>query len=354
MPDADSKPVNLDVSFSTKGTPESTTATINGQQLANIKALSLYWNGDGHLHCSYTVVDQQTAGGFQSTRTYDLTKGEVGKADWDANYINNLPDSAFLYISSGGEKDEDGKTVPRTNRHFPVRNANDKLDPAHLRNAIGRIPQSNAPGLDDDKKKSLQDEARKLLEAAGVANKLAKAADLVMLRTVEPGIQDDIDAPLAAALAGHAAVIGSYIGDMPAELRDAVREIVKLATQTEAVEEVDVTGDTSMPDKDATNNSSVSSKELEEAIKSLPGKVQAAVDAAIAEREKAAKAEQAKTDQAKAERDKLVIEVAAAVAEKLRADGAGTKDKDEEVEVDDNYLETLAAEAVQELVAGQG
>lgn len=88
------------------------------------------------------------------------------KAVWTTRYINDLPDSAFLYIEAGGKKDEEGKTTPRSLRHFPIYDADGKLDLPHLRNAIARIPQSNAPGLTDEKKRQLQEKARKLLAKA--------------------------------------------------------------------------------------------------------------------------------------------------------------------------------------------
>lgn len=50
--------------------------------------------------------------------------------------INDLPDSAFAYIEPGGSKDAEGKTTPRSKRHFPVNDA------AHVRNALARAPQS--------------------------------------------------------------------------------------------------------------------------------------------------------------------------------------------------------------------
>ena len=87
------------------------------------------------------------------------------KAVWTTKYVNDLPNSSFLYVESG-EDDGDGKRVPRSKRHFPYKDANGKVDLAHLRNAIARIPQSNAPGLDDAKKASLQARARRMLESA--------------------------------------------------------------------------------------------------------------------------------------------------------------------------------------------
>jgi len=70
---------------------------------------------------------------------------QVEQVEWDAVYINDLPDDAFLYVEDGGEKDDAGKTVPRSLRHFPVRNAAGNVDLPHLRNALSRIPQSSLP-----------------------------------------------------------------------------------------------------------------------------------------------------------------------------------------------------------------
>jgi len=128
-------------------------------------------NGKAELSCGYTcdVLDEK---GVYQGEEYDavqknirynhlaiVTKGRAGPmarirldaadaiqesvdADWDTNYINNLPDSAFAYIESGGDKDADGKTVPRSLRHFPYKNSNGEVDLPHLRNALSRAPQS--------------------------------------------------------------------------------------------------------------------------------------------------------------------------------------------------------------------
>lgn len=83
------------------------------------------------------------------------------KAVWDTAYVNDLPDSAFMYVESGGQKDDSGKTVPRSLRHFPIKDASGKVDVAHLRNAIARIPQSDAKGLNKD---AMQARARRMLD----------------------------------------------------------------------------------------------------------------------------------------------------------------------------------------------
>jgi uncharacterized protein len=58
------------------------------------------------------------------------------RAEMTAKSINDLPDSAFAYIEPGGKKDDQGKTTPRSKRHFPIHDA------AHVRNALARAKQS--------------------------------------------------------------------------------------------------------------------------------------------------------------------------------------------------------------------
>lgn len=114
---------------------------------------------------SYT---QESDGGFtiigMQTMVMAPTSIEAVKAEWSTAYVNDLPDSAFLYIESGGEKDDEGKTTPRKLRHFPVKNKDGDYDKAHLTNAISRIPQSNASGLTEEKMEKLQNKARNLLK----------------------------------------------------------------------------------------------------------------------------------------------------------------------------------------------
>ena len=88
---------------------------------------------------------------------------EVDKAAWSTAFINNLPDSSFLWIEPGGSKDGDGKTTPRSLRHFPYKDASGKIDLPHLRNALARIPQSNVPA---DVKSRLTSRAQGLLHNA--------------------------------------------------------------------------------------------------------------------------------------------------------------------------------------------
>lgn len=105
----------------------------------------------------------------------EVFKADVNKAVWSTAFINNLPDSSFAYIEPGGKKDKEGKTVPRSKRHFPYKDASGKVDLPHLRNALARAPQSpfgdkampklrsaaRANGVGEEKKVKGIDELRK-------------------------------------------------------------------------------------------------------------------------------------------------------------------------------------------------
>jgi len=120
-----------------------------------------------------TLVDQAMSGAENKENE------EAVKAVWSTALQDTFPDSSFLFVESGGAKDGEGKTVPRSKRHFVFADKTGKVDVAHLRNAIARIPQSNAPGLTAAKKTALQDEARKKLAAANKESWLSEALSAV-------------------------------------------------------------------------------------------------------------------------------------------------------------------------------
>lgn len=88
----------------------------------------------------------------------------VQKAVWSTAYVNKLPDSAFLHIEGGGKKDGEGKTAPRSLRHFPYKDDKGKIDIPHLRNAIAQMPKAKISGMTEPKLTALQEKARALLE----------------------------------------------------------------------------------------------------------------------------------------------------------------------------------------------
>jgi hypothetical protein len=101
----------------------------------------------------------------------DVAKRKMRRAE-----INDLPDSDFAYIESGGEKDDQGKTVPRSLRHFPIH------DSAHIRNALARLPQSTLSAEGKAK-------ARRKIEAAARREGIGKPAEEKrMVTKFEPSV----------------------------------------------------------------------------------------------------------------------------------------------------------------------
>jgi Mu-like prophage I protein len=119
---------------------------------------------------------------FSESMLEDMTDEERKTfAVWTTAYVNDLPNSAFLYVEPGS-KDSEGKTVPRSKRHLPYKSKEGKIDLPHLRNAIARIPQMK--GISAELKARLQARARKLLSSAGgkpaMSEEVANAFDLLV------------------------------------------------------------------------------------------------------------------------------------------------------------------------------
>lgn len=77
---------------------------------------------------------------------------------------NELPDSAFLFIEAGGRQDDEGKTVPRSLRHFRYRDTEGAVDETAVKVAIESI-QTAGTYLDSQQKTRLEARARTLLDS---------------------------------------------------------------------------------------------------------------------------------------------------------------------------------------------
>lgn len=105
----------------------------------------------------------------------DVIEGEKDQkefTEWSDAYKNSLPDSSFLYIESGGQKNSEGKTEPLSLRHLPYKDENGKIDIPHLRDAVARAPQ--LVGTDEADRKALQSKGQRLLAGAEKMSTLSK------------------------------------------------------------------------------------------------------------------------------------------------------------------------------------
>lgn len=171
------------------------------QAIANPRALVTGIKAPGTGDVMYTVKqvgdrwhvmkDDRSLADFAS-ESEATSKVEALKADDTGKTIhpNTLPDSAFLYVQTGGVLDDEGKTVPRTLRHFRIRGVDGSLDCQALSDVLREIPQAKSIGLDAADLTRLQTRMRRLVEAIDRGEKLAdepaewKAGATVDLLTV--------------------------------------------------------------------------------------------------------------------------------------------------------------------------
>lgn len=235
-PDSDGTYHNIRVferSLLPRGKASNPFTSIQVQEMKDMASLKEKWDefvklfgGDEAKAKQFAATTEETqkeieAAGvaFKSERS----SAEEFKAEWSTAFINDLPDGAFLHVEGGGKKDEDGKTVPRSLRHFPYKNANGGIDLPHLRNAIARIPQSS---LSADLKSSLQKKAQRLLaeqnkETTMESEVEKKEAAPEAVEVKADGASDAREAASAAeAPEAEAEGEGSdvtFVGDMTAE-----------------------------------------------------------------------------------------------------------------------------------------
>jgi hypothetical protein len=106
-------------------------------------------SGDGSKVLIYKRADPEALD--------DVDKRKMRRAE-----INDLPDREFAYIEPGGEKDDQGKTTPRSLRHFPIHDA------PHIRNALARLAHTTP---------AIRAKARRKIEAAARREGIGKPAE---------------------------------------------------------------------------------------------------------------------------------------------------------------------------------
>lgn len=162
----------------------------------------------------------------------DMEDKEINEAVWQTAQTDTFPNSSFAYIEPGGKLDADGRTVPRSLRHFPYKDADGKPDPAHIRNALARIPQSTLPQAAKDK-------------ALAVIKKAAKTAGINVSDAKEHGEEDImdetkaaevLDIPIEETVASNTDETKEVTEDSPAE--SEVTESTDLAEAKAKVEEL--------------------------------------------------------------------------------------------------------------------
>jgi len=112
---------------------------------------------------------------------------QIKEAQWTTEYVNDLDDSAFAAIEPGGQKDEQGKTTPRSLRHLEHHDAEGNVDEAHVKAGLQRLNQTKiSDALKAEAKKHLCGHAKQMDFVSEVCGeeppKVSESEDLVSLR----------------------------------------------------------------------------------------------------------------------------------------------------------------------------
>lgn len=138
--------------------------------------------------------------------------------EWSTAEVNDLPDSSFAYISSGGTKDEEGKTTPRSLRHLPYKDADGKPDLAHVRNALARLNQTDIP---ESAKTGIKSKLEAILEKAKASDK--HFGMLPLQFDEDADAEDDNRVPVPDTI--HVIPVGSWQHDLYGEITITASDI---------------------------------------------------------------------------------------------------------------------------------
>jgi len=148
------------------------------------------------------------------------------EAEWDPAYINDLPDSAFAVIDKGGEKDEQGKTVPRSLRHLPHHNKAGEVDQTHVAAALQALKGARTgeiPPYADEAKGHLCGHAKELGMASEVCGLEPKQAESEEIKTLKGKISE-LETKLAEAQPADLVVLRKQIVETEAKLVEAEKK----------------------------------------------------------------------------------------------------------------------------------
>lgn len=153
---------------------------------------------EAHIHGLKSALEKERDAREVAERALKiLGEVELTEAVWTTKYVNDLPDSCFALILPGGKKDDEGKTVPRSLRKLPYKDASGKVDVPHLRNALARLPQmKDVPvKLKAQALKKLQAVAKKYLKTYQAES---EAVDMMgdTVPLVERAVRDDSTIPI--------------------------------------------------------------------------------------------------------------------------------------------------------------
>jgi len=146
------------------------------------------------LHPHYLIESKShVAKPSQTQGDEKMEKEELVERVWTRAYINDLPDTAFALIQKGGEKDESGRTTPRSLRRLPHHDAQGRIDIPHLRNANARAPQMK--DVSEEERRQAIEHLERHKRALGIGAAAQESKDSDKESKDSNPKQEDVDEP---------------------------------------------------------------------------------------------------------------------------------------------------------------
>jgi len=153
---------------------------------------------------------------------------DITEAGWTTAYMNDLPDGSFAYIEPGGSEDGQGKTTPRSLRHYPFKDAGGKVDLPHLRAALRYAAREIKRG---GRGAGLAQKAMPKLKAAAKAagvGQYAESLQVVEFREETMGLDNSAHVDREASMIRDVALLGANSKNDRTYLPDALTQAARL------------------------------------------------------------------------------------------------------------------------------
>ncbi|RTL06439.1 hypothetical protein EKK58_05660 [Candidatus Dependentiae bacterium] len=158
-----------------------------------------------------------------------------GMLAWSPEYIDSLPDWCFAYVETSSSHDNDWRTIPLSNRHFPIRDHAGRLSLPGVVDAIEQIAAVTPPFMSESKKRwlLLSLASERLYETMIVVRREANvppetAAELAAIAEQINSVTQLIAGPKPLA-EGQAAPVADQAAPSPDQVQQSFREITQKA-----------------------------------------------------------------------------------------------------------------------------
>jgi len=205
------------------------------EQTFECECIKCGWKVTSKEHCNDIKCDKC---GGQMRRVERPGPGQAKDfVKWTTAFINDLPDSSFAFIKSGGEKDEGGGTKPRTLRFLPYKDASEKVDLPHLRNALASLNQTKLTPEEKSKAKKVLITAARKAGIGDYSEMEVQIMDEKKLREILKLKEDDDIEKAVQTLSDEHSTVKKSKEESDTKLKEATEKIKSLETDNKKLKD---------------------------------------------------------------------------------------------------------------------